>query len=193
MRLQVHQLVDQHVVADGVRHLHQPPVQADVAVARTRSPAPALIADADARDGQAVLRGQLQQPAAAARASRGCAQARRSISFGIGVAALGARGRCAGAARRCCFSIHACSRSANAAASRFDPQRGTVTRTRAVVCDADQVAARARMPDEDQGRDRGSGRVGVRESGVGVGMSGGDRAECDGVEWQQRQLHQWPP
>ena len=37
--LEVHQLVDHHVVAHEVRHRHQPPVQADVAAARARSPA----------------------------------------------------------------------------------------------------------------------------------------------------------
>ena len=59
--LQVHQLVDHHVVAHPVRHLHETPVQADVTVSRARSPSPPLIADADARHGQAVHRGQREQ------------------------------------------------------------------------------------------------------------------------------------
>ena len=77
---QVHQLVDQHVVADRLRHLHQPPVQADVTAARARSPAPALIADADARDGQAVLR---RQAPAGARGSSRFARSRRARSSTI--------------------------------------------------------------------------------------------------------------
>ena len=34
----VHQLVDQHVIANRLRHQHQPPVQADVAVTPARTP-----------------------------------------------------------------------------------------------------------------------------------------------------------
>jgi hypothetical protein len=44
---EVHQLVDHHVVANPRRHADQSPVQANVGVWRTRSPAPPLIAYAD--------------------------------------------------------------------------------------------------------------------------------------------------
>ncbi len=60
--LQVHQLVDEHVIADPVRHLQEPPVQADVPARRTRSPTRALIPDTDARHRDTVTRRQLQQP-----------------------------------------------------------------------------------------------------------------------------------
>lgn len=42
---QVHQFVDQHVVANFRRHLHEPEVQRDVPIARARSPSRALIPD----------------------------------------------------------------------------------------------------------------------------------------------------
>src|SRR5437867_12991577 len=57
--LQMHQLVDDHVVTDGVRHRDEPPIQADMAVARAGSPPPALIADADAGDREAMESGKL--------------------------------------------------------------------------------------------------------------------------------------
>ena len=60
--LQMHQLVDHHVVADRVRHLHEPPVEADAALPRARAPSPALIADADTLDLEAVPRGELAEP-----------------------------------------------------------------------------------------------------------------------------------
>src|SRR5581483_986674 len=60
--LEMHQFVDQYVVADPIGHRDQPPVQTDVAVRRTRSPAPPLIANADSRNRQAVLRGEFEQP-----------------------------------------------------------------------------------------------------------------------------------
>src|SRR5262245_11112366 len=50
----------------------------------------------------------------------------RSTSTGIDGGCGSVRSR---SARRRCFSIHARSRSTNAAASLFDPQRGIVTRT----------------------------------------------------------------
>src|SRR5207245_4789954 len=58
----MHQLVDQHVVANRWWHRHEPPVHTDVPAARTRSPAPALIPDADAGHGQAVRGSELEQP-----------------------------------------------------------------------------------------------------------------------------------
>ena len=56
---QVHQLMDEDVIADPRGHQHQAPVQADVTVAPAGSPARALVANADARDDEAVARGQL--------------------------------------------------------------------------------------------------------------------------------------
>jgi len=59
--LEVHELVDDHIVAHPVGHDHESPVEAYVTVATARTPARALIADADARDAQAVLIGKLLQ------------------------------------------------------------------------------------------------------------------------------------
>ena len=59
---QVHQFMDQDVVANGWRHEHQTPVQGNMAIASTRSPARALIADADTRDRHPVLGRDLVQP-----------------------------------------------------------------------------------------------------------------------------------
>ena len=123
--LQVHQLVDHHVVADRVRHLHEAPVQADAALPRARAPPPALVADADARDLEAVPGGELEEPRRQL-ALRAVAE----LAFDFGRSAARRRGRRRSRSRRRrCFSIHALSRSANAAASRFEPQRGMVTRT----------------------------------------------------------------
>ena len=58
---QVHQLVNEHVLADEVRHQQEPPVQADVTVATTGAPTRALVADTDTRHGETMLRGQRQQ------------------------------------------------------------------------------------------------------------------------------------
>ena len=57
----VHQLVNHHVIADLGWHQHEPPVQADVTVVPTGTPPRPLIADADPRDGQPVIDGQLHQ------------------------------------------------------------------------------------------------------------------------------------
>src|SRR5688572_27555613 len=57
--LQVHQLVDEHVVADLVGRLHEPEVERDGARAGARSPSRALVSDADARDGQRMTFRQL--------------------------------------------------------------------------------------------------------------------------------------
>jgi len=59
---QVHQLVNQHVIAHRRRHQDESPIERNVAVTATRSPARALIADADPRHGQPVLSGNLHQP-----------------------------------------------------------------------------------------------------------------------------------
>src|SRR6185369_16425420 len=58
---QVHQIVDEDVLADVRRHEEQTVVERDIAPRRTRSPARALIADGDPADGQAVTRGQREQ------------------------------------------------------------------------------------------------------------------------------------
>ena len=60
--LQVHQLMDQHVIANRRRHQDKPPVQRDLAVAATGSPSRALITDAHAGLGQAVFSSDLQLP-----------------------------------------------------------------------------------------------------------------------------------
>jgi len=59
---QVHQLVNQHVIADGGRHQDEPPVQRNVAVAATGAPPGSLIADAHPGDRQSMLRRHLEQP-----------------------------------------------------------------------------------------------------------------------------------
>jgi hypothetical protein len=60
--LQVHQLMDQHVIANRRRHQDESPVQRDLAVTATGSPSRALITDAHAGHGQAVFNSDLQQP-----------------------------------------------------------------------------------------------------------------------------------
>ena len=59
--LQVHQLMDQHVVANRWRHQNEPPVQRDLAVTATGSPSRALITDAHAGHGQTLFSSDLQQ------------------------------------------------------------------------------------------------------------------------------------
>jgi hypothetical protein len=56
---QVHQLVQEQIVAHGIGHLHKPPVQADATVRRARSPPRALIPDADSSNDETVKRGEL--------------------------------------------------------------------------------------------------------------------------------------
>ena len=58
---QVHQLMNQHIIADMVGHQHESPIQADVTRGRTRAPARSLIPNADARDVEAVVPGKAQQ------------------------------------------------------------------------------------------------------------------------------------
>ena len=57
---EVHQLVNHDVVANRWRHLHEPPVQADVAAARAGAPTPPLIANADAGHVQTMPGSQFQ-------------------------------------------------------------------------------------------------------------------------------------
>lgn len=52
---EVHQLVNEHVIANGVRRLHQPEVQGNCAGVRARPPPRPLIANADALHRQRLL------------------------------------------------------------------------------------------------------------------------------------------
>ena len=58
----MHQLVDEDVVAHGIRHLHESPVQADRPVRRAGPPARSLIADGHADHGQPMGLGQVAEP-----------------------------------------------------------------------------------------------------------------------------------
>jgi hypothetical protein len=58
---QMHQLVNEHVVAHRVRHQHKTPVETDVTGRGARSPTRALIPYADARHCQPMLRGKVPQ------------------------------------------------------------------------------------------------------------------------------------
>ena len=60
--LQVHQLMNDHVVAYPVGHGDEPPVQAHVPVAPAGTPSCALIANAKPADDQPVTIGKLAQP-----------------------------------------------------------------------------------------------------------------------------------
>ena len=60
--LYVHQLVKQDIVADVWRHLHEPEIERDVAVAGARPPARALVAHDDRPRQDVVLVGKLTQP-----------------------------------------------------------------------------------------------------------------------------------
>jgi len=59
---EVHQFVDQDVVADPCRHQHQSPVQADVAVTSAGTPPRSLITNTDAADGKPMACRQFEQP-----------------------------------------------------------------------------------------------------------------------------------
>ena len=59
--LQVHQLVNQHVVAHSRRHLHEAMVECDFPGARTRSPSRSLVANREAGDGQMMRGGKRVQ------------------------------------------------------------------------------------------------------------------------------------
>ena len=123
---------------------------------------------------EAVLRGQLQQPrrqlplrAGDQRASIDDRVVRRSSRRRSPFVVRRSRSRCSRSARaRSCLSIQACSRSANAAASRFDPPRGTVTRT---------APPRSRGSDSDALADDGRRRQGPG-LGLGPGLGAGDWA-----------------
>ena len=58
---QMHQLVNEHVIANLLGHLHQAKVQRDLAGARARSPPRTLISDADTTDVESVLSCQIVQ------------------------------------------------------------------------------------------------------------------------------------
>ena len=55
---QMHQLVYQHVVADGVRHQYEAPIEADVARWRTGSPPRALVSYADTGHVETMMLGK---------------------------------------------------------------------------------------------------------------------------------------
>lgn len=57
----MHQLVNQHVIADRVWHQDKPPVQTDVTGRRAGSPSRPLIAYADARHLKSMMFGEPQQ------------------------------------------------------------------------------------------------------------------------------------
>ena len=59
--VQMHQFVDQNVIAHRCRHQHQSPVQADMTVTPAGTPPRSLIAHADACHGEPVLRCQFEQ------------------------------------------------------------------------------------------------------------------------------------
>ena len=58
---QMHQLVNQHVIAHRVGHQYKTPVETDVAGWRARSPTRPLIPYADARHCQTMMRGEAAQ------------------------------------------------------------------------------------------------------------------------------------
>jgi hypothetical protein len=57
----MHELVNHHVVTHWLRHLDEPPVQADAALPGTRSPAPPLIPHADVRNNETVAGRELEE------------------------------------------------------------------------------------------------------------------------------------
>ena len=60
--LEVHQLMNHHVVPHPFGHGDESPIEADVTVPPAGSPSCALISNADPRDAQAVFVGELVQP-----------------------------------------------------------------------------------------------------------------------------------
>lgn len=58
---QMHELVNQHIVANRVWHQYEPPIEADVTRWRAGSPPRALVAHAHAGYMEAVMPGQAQQ------------------------------------------------------------------------------------------------------------------------------------
>src|SRR5262249_38902943 len=141
--LEVHELVDHHVVAYVLGHQHEPPVEADVAVWRARSPPPFLVTDADAVHAQPAARRQLVQPrgqlALGARAhpdveiprlwTRGHARLLDAPPLAFDPGAF-ARGELGGLALR------------------SPPRHGDLDLP--VIVDAKHVPPRARMPDEHE-------------------------------------------
>jgi len=59
---EVHQFVDQDVVADPCRHQHESPVEADVAVTSAGTPPRSLIPHTHAADGKPIPCRQFEQP-----------------------------------------------------------------------------------------------------------------------------------
>ena len=75
---QVHQLVNQDVIAYRWRHQHQSPVQTDVAVTAAGAPPRALIPDAHACHDEPVACGQFEQ---ACRQLAACVLSQRAVIF----------------------------------------------------------------------------------------------------------------
>ena len=148
--LQVHQLVDQHVVPHPIGHRHEPPVERDPSRARARTPSPALVADRDPGHGQAELRGELQQPRGSSRFA--CMRSARTISGGMRSRGC-ARSR---SARSSCAEIQSCCCSTNSIARRLEPRLGIVTRTRPSALTRTTYRRARGIPDEDSRN--GSGR-----------------------------------
>jgi hypothetical protein len=143
---EVHELVDHHVVANPWRHAHQPPVQADVSGRRARSPAPALIANADPRDGQAVRGGQLQQP-------RRQLTLRPRACFTLEMLGCRRNPRCSVALQLLPLFLDPAAKPARKG-PRFAHRSPARQRDAyaAVLSDRDHVAARTRMARENDGR-----------------------------------------
>lgn len=58
---EVHQFVNQHILADRVRHQYEPPIQANQTGRRAGSPSRALITYADTRHMKSMMFGEAQQ------------------------------------------------------------------------------------------------------------------------------------
>ncbi len=59
---EVHQFVDEDVIANRCRHQHQSPVQADMAVTPAGTPPRSLITNTDAADREPIACRQFEQP-----------------------------------------------------------------------------------------------------------------------------------
>src|SRR5437867_5013104 len=148
----MHQLVNHHVVAHRLRHPGEAPVQADVSTSRTRAPPPTLIAHADTRHGETVLPGEIEKP-------------RRQLASRAGAhLVLDVRGELD--ARPSTGFFDPASLLLDPAPlllrelARLSPRSPSRNRHahRAVVADADDVPARARVPNE----------LGIRDLGFGI-------------------------
>ena len=172
--LQMHQLVNHHVVAHRFRHPCETPVQADVSASRARAPSPALIAHADARHGDAVLPGEIEKT-------------RRQLASRAG-AHLALDVRSDLDARPSTRFFHPPSLLLDPAPLLLRELARLTLRSpsrnrdahRAVVADADDVPAGARVTNE----------LGIWDLGFGIRWRVGFRTR--GIE-RKRGLHVWRP